>query len=408
VSSLVIARESRTIRQDDPVPVNLRAGAVVRSRDEEHRASTPLELFFDLTFVVAVARVSAELHHELVERHFYNGIIGFAAVFFAVWWAWMNFTWFASGHDADDVVYRLLTFVQMAGVLVLAAGVDDAFTDQDFAIVTLGYVVMRLAMVTQWLRIAAQHPSSRRRAMRYAVGIFAVQMLWVLRLVLTDDLALTSFVVLVLAELAVPVYAERASERPIYHPGHIIERYGLFTIIVLGESVLSATLAVEESIEATGISPQLGVVAFGALLIAFALWWIYFDHQDELELTSARASFLWGYGHLPVFAGLAAIGAGIQVSVESLDGHVSERVGALTVAIAVAVTLAGMSVLSRLSRSRRSHQAARVKLAAAALAVAVGAVASVPVTVLVIGLELSAVVALWLWWDNSATLERSA
>ena len=86
----------------------LRGRAVTRDPDEQYRASTPLELFFDLTFVVAVARASAALHHELVEGHVADGVWGFVGVFFAVWWAWMNATWFASAHDADDVPYRLL------------------------------------------------------------------------------------------------------------------------------------------------------------------------------------------------------------------------------------------------------------------------------------------------------------
>ena len=91
-----------------------------RDPTEAHRASTPLELFFDLSFVVAVAAGAAELHHGLAEGHL-GTLLGYAFVFFAVWWAWMNYSWFASAYDTGDVVFRLLTFVIMAGVLVLAA-----------------------------------------------------------------------------------------------------------------------------------------------------------------------------------------------------------------------------------------------------------------------------------------------
>jgi low temperature requirement protein LtrA len=390
------------------MPVKLHVGAVVRSRDEEHRTATPLELFFDLTFVVAVAQVAAEFHHELVERHFYNGVVGFTAMFVAVWWAWMNFTWFASAHDADDVAYRLVTFVQMAGVLVLTAGVHDAIVEHDFTTATLGYVIMRLAMVTQWLRVAVQQPSSRRRATRFAVGILVVQVLWLLRLALPERLSVASFVVLMLAEVAIPIHAERAADRPIFHPGHITERYGLFTIIVLGESVLSATVAVEESIEASGFSVELAAVALGGLLIAFALWWIYFEHQDELDMETGWRPFLWGYGHLPVFAGLAAIGVGVQVAVDALDGEVSDRVGSMAVSIAVAVALVGMSLLSRLTPASRSGTIARLKLTAAAIALALGAVASVPLALLTIGLELGAILALGLWWDRGGATDAAA
>ncbi len=115
----------------------------MRGRDpgEVHRAASPLELLFDLTFVVAVAQAAEGLHHALVEDHVVSGLIGYAGVFFAIWWAWMNFTWFASAYDTDDVPYRVLTLVQMGGVLVLAAGVSAALTRFDFTVVTLGYVI---------------------------------------------------------------------------------------------------------------------------------------------------------------------------------------------------------------------------------------------------------------------------
>ena len=84
--------------QNGEVPVDhpISVGAVVRNPEEAFRTSTPLELFFDLCFVVAVAQASASLHHELVAGHIADGVVGFLMGFFGVWWAWMNFTWFAS------------------------------------------------------------------------------------------------------------------------------------------------------------------------------------------------------------------------------------------------------------------------------------------------------------------------
>ena len=106
-----------------------------RDRDEEHRASTPLELLFDLCFVVAVARASSLLHHAISAGDAGSAVVSYVLVFFSIWWAWMNFTWFASAYDNDDVVYRLLTLVQITGVLILAAGVPRAFDHRDFDIV---------------------------------------------------------------------------------------------------------------------------------------------------------------------------------------------------------------------------------------------------------------------------------
>src|SRR3954449_3397347 len=206
-----------------------------RPVDEEHRVATPLELLFDLTFVVAVAQVAAELAHGIARDEVGHSLVGYLTVFFGIWWAWMNFSWFASAYDTDDVPYRLLTLVQMAGVLVLAAGIGPASDGYDYRTVTLGYVVMRLAMVAQWLRAGRSDPERIHTARRYAVGIGALQVLWMLRLLLPRDplaVVVVSFAVLAAAELTVPYWAERRAGTT-WHPHHIAERYGLFTIIVL-------------------------------------------------------------------------------------------------------------------------------------------------------------------------------
>src|SRR5437763_4850513 len=140
-----------------------------RDPAEAHRASTPLELLFDLTFVVAVARAGIELHHALAQGDVGHALAGYAAVFFGLWWAWVNFTWFASAYDTDDVPYRLLTLLQISGVLVLAAGVPAGFETFNFSIMTYGYVIMRIAMIAQWSRVAVEYPPGRPAAIRYAV-----------------------------------------------------------------------------------------------------------------------------------------------------------------------------------------------------------------------------------------------
>ena len=217
-----------------------------RDPGEEHRASTPLELLFDLCFVVGVGQAAARLHHSVGEGQVGHGLVGYLSVFFAIWWAWMNFSWFASAYDQDDVLYRLLTLVQMAGVLILATGVDAAFEEKDFTRVTIGYVVMRVAMIVQWLRAARGDPSRRTIALRYAGGLAVVQVGWVARLALPLHGAEAAFLVLVLAEIVVPLWAERAGPMTPWHPEHIAERYGEFTLIVLGESVLATMIAAKE------------------------------------------------------------------------------------------------------------------------------------------------------------------
>src|SRR4030095_6003194 len=141
-------------------------------------------------------------------------IRSYLMVFFAIWWAWMNFTWFASAYDTDDDVYRITTLVQIAGALVLAAGIESAFEDGNYVGITAGYVLMRLAMVAQWLRAARSDPRRRQTALLYASGIACVQLLWRMRLLLPEGWSTASFLVLVVAELLVPIIAERAPGGP--------------------------------------------------------------------------------------------------------------------------------------------------------------------------------------------------
>lgn len=313
---------------------------MMRARDphEPHRAATPLELLFDLTFVVAIAAVVPDLAHAIADGHPLEGVIGYAVVFFAIWWAWMNFTWFASAFDCDDAFYRVLTMVQMAGVLVLAAGVSSAFQAGDFTTGVLGYVIMRIALVVQWLRVARSVPEYRTTALRFAIGITAVQSLWIVRLLLPEPWSLAVFVILGILDLSVPLWAERAKMTP-WHPHHIAERYGLFTIIVLGESVLAATTAVVAVRTETGLTGPLVLLAVSALVLLFSLWWIYFMEPAAPRLEEHRdLGFQWGYGHYFVFGSLAAVGAGLEVVAEALTHEI--KASDLLVGYSLAVPVA--------------------------------------------------------------------
>ncbi len=152
-----------------------------RGRDihEQHRVASPLELLFDLTFVVAVALAASQLHHAESAHHAWQALPGYTMAFFAIWWAWMNYTWFASAYDNDDAIYRVLTLLQMGGVLVFATGVPGLFEGQ-FFLGVLGYALMRLPLCIQWVRAGFGDPERRATCWRYAAGVAAVQVLWLL------------------------------------------------------------------------------------------------------------------------------------------------------------------------------------------------------------------------------------
>jgi low temperature requirement protein LtrA len=338
-----------------------------RSAYENHRVSTPLELFFDLCFVVAVAQAATPLHHAIAEHHLWSGIGAYLMVFFAIWWAWMNFTWFASSYDTDDDVYRITTLVQIGGALVLAAGVQPAFEDGNYAAITAGYVIMRLALGSQWLRAAWSDPEHRSTALRYVAGIAAVQVGWLVRLALPDGWSVPTFLLLAVLDMLVPVVAERAPGGPTtWHPHHIAERYGLFTIIMLGESVSAATIAIRTGLNGGDHVPGLLTLAGAGLVIVFALWWLYFDRSAHGLLTSLRAAMLWGYGHYFIFASAAAVGAGLAVAVEYETGHaeISGTLAGYAVALPTATYLIFVWLLHI-----RPHQQGPLVVACPAVAV---------------------------------------
>lgn len=319
-----------------------------RNPHERHRVATPLELLFDLAFVVAFGVAGNEAAHLFAHGAIGPAIGGFAFAMFAVCWAWINFAWFASAYDTDDWVYRLLTFVQMIGVVIVALGLAPMFASLehgghiDNGIIVAGYVVMRVALVAQWLRVARNDPDRRRTALTYAGFVLVAQVGWIAVGVLQMDLGPTLAVmaVLYLIELAGPVVAEVRGPATPSHPHHIAERYGLLAIIALGEGVIGTVAAVNAVIESQGWSADAIAIVAAGLGITFALWWIYFQFPtgDLLHRFPGRA-FPWGYLHIIVFASIAAVGAGLHVAalVIEHEAHIGQATAVISIAAPVGV-----------------------------------------------------------------------
>jgi len=314
----------------------------MRARDPRapHRSSTTLELLFDLCFAVAVSQAAARLHHAALEGHLGAAVLPFGLVFFAIWWGWMNFTWFASAYDNDDVAYRLAVFVQIAGALVVAAGVPRAFEDRAFGLVTLGYTIMRVGLVPLWLRAARDDAGGRATARRYAIGLVACQVGWIALLAVPNDAWAFGWLALAPAELLVPIWAERPSATA-WHPHHVVDRFASMALIVLGESVLSATVAIQSAVDAGGLTTRLALVIVGGLLTLFSMWWLYFDRPPRALTSSRGRPFAWGYGHYFVFASTAAVGAGLGSAADAAigRGHGEGAFGNAAVGVPVAIYL---------------------------------------------------------------------
>jgi low temperature requirement protein LtrA len=149
--------------------------------------------------------------------------------------------------------------------------------------------------------------------------------------------------------MAVPVWAE-SRHGTTWHPHHIAERYGLFTLIVLGEVILSATNAIKEGAAEPGHTGALVSLAAAGLVLVFSMWWLYFDRPGHARLVRRPTMFTsmsWGYGHYFIFASAAAVGAGLEVAVAYDTGtlHLGEVAAALPTTLPVAVFLLSVWLL---------------------------------------------------------------
>jgi low temperature requirement protein LtrA len=328
-----------------------------RDPNERHRAATPLELLYDLTFVVAFGVASDQFAHLLAEGHYAAGLTAFGLAIFAICWAWINFSWFASAYDTDDWAFRLATMVQMVGVIILALGLPQVFRsiDQghavDNSVTVAGYVVMRVAMLFLWLRAARQDPPRRRACQTYAVTIGVAQIGWVLLLILADSTVGEFFTwgaLLLLIEMAGPVIAERRKGGTSWHAHHIAERYALLTIITLGEGVIGTVASLGAVVESQGWSGDAVLVAVAGTGLTFGLWWIYFTvpAAEVLHVHRERA-FPWGYGHILIFGSIAATGAGLHVAAYYIghEAHIGATATVLTVAVPLAVYVLALFAL---------------------------------------------------------------
>lgn len=327
-----------------------------RDPHEQHRVATPLELLFDLTFVVAFGIAASQFAHLLAGGHVAAGLAAFSFAMFAVCWAWINFSWFASAYDTDDWIYRLTTMLQMVGVIVLALGLPQMYASiehgghVDNTVVVAGYVVMRVAMVAQWLRAARQDPLRRRACLTYAWWITVAQIGWIAAIFVHTSVAVTALIVvgLVLVEMMGPVLAEFGRGGTPWHAHHIVERYGLFTIIALGEGVVGTVASLSAVVDAQGWSFDAVFVAVAGIGLTFGMWWTYFvlPQADILHVRRER-SFWFGYLHIVVFTAIVATGAGLHAAAYYIEHHstLGSAATVLTVVIPVGVYVAMIYVL---------------------------------------------------------------
>ncbi|HLR27973.1 MAG TPA: low temperature requirement protein A [Ruania sp.] len=362
-----------------------RTPMLARDPEESNRASTPLELLFDLTIVVAFAQAATLMSQLLSEGHIGSAILGFAFAVFAICWAWVNYSWLASAFDNDDWLFRLATMVQMVGVLILALGLPPWFSSIDSAatmdnsVVVAGYVVMRLSTIWLWLRVARHNPRWRRTARTYAGLIAIAQVAWIIQIVIEPPMLVTLVVtaVLILFEMSIPIVAERNEPTP-WHPHHVAERYSLLIIITLGEVVSGTITSISAVVTEKGWTAQAGLVTLGGVALALGLWWVYFTLPwGHLLARRWRRAFVWGYGHMALFGCLAATGAGLQVAASVTHGSSTLSVTGAMLSLTVPVALFLVLLLVLYCLLRRDVAGVHIAILIAALAVLVAAIVAV-------------------------------
>ncbi len=350
---------------------------------EDNRVATPLELLFDLTFVITFGVSAAQFTHLLAQNHVGAGIAGFAFATFNVCWAWINFAWFASAYDTDDWIYRLTTMLQMVGVIIFAMGIPAIYSSiaegarVDNRVAVAGYVVMRIAIVFQWLRAAGQDPQRRSTCLTYACVIIVAQLGWVAA-IFPDTSVPTTFLiygVLVLVEFFGPWYAETRKGRTPWHAYHIAERYSLLVIIALGEGVVGTVASLSAVVGEQGWSVDAVLVTVAGTALTFGMWWVYFIiPAAQILHVEKKPAFGFGYGHIIIFGSIVATGAGLHVAAY----YIEERSGLnsvdtiLTVAIPLAVYI--LSVFAMYSYLVRAADAFHLFLLAGSAAVLVASI----------------------------------
>ena len=320
----------------------------------DERSASRLELFFDLAFVLVVAELTVALREDVTVR----GALVYAGLFTTVWWAWVSSTLYANRFDHDDVLYRLYKLGSMAAVVGLAASATEA-PGERFGVFVACQLVLRGLLLLQYHRAYRHVPDARPVARLYMLGAGGGAALWAASLLVPRPAAFALWAAALLVEALAPLLATRHSADVPLHVEHLPERFALFVILVLGESIAGVAHGLYD---AKWAGPSLPVAALSFVLAA-ALWWSYFDLAgarakrllNEVGADrSERSHDVYVFGQLPLTLGLAMIGAGIELAVvESGAGEVPTGTrlllagGAALYLVSTAVIDAGMSGRTR-------------------------------------------------------------
>lgn len=337
-------------------------------------------------FVVAIA----ELAHVLDDDLSLSGVLGYSLLFVPVWWAWVGSTFYATRFDTDDLGHRLLTIVEMFAVVALAVEIHAGLgaTSAGFA---LGYAAVRSVLVLKYYGAYRTVPEARPLTRRYMLGFGVDAALWSLSALVPPPYRFGLWALGLAVSFGTPMTAGRLHGAIPPHESHLPERFGLFTIIVLGESVVGLVGGAVEQAR----SPRSFLVGAVSLGIVFCLWWLYFEDVDGSRIRAAveadRTGIYqeWLYAHLPLAAGLAAVGVAIEHVLTASPASALPVAERWVLCGALAVSLVALAVIHYTAEARTDRH-----LTLSSLARFGGALAALGLAVLGTGLSPLALVSL--------------
>ena len=385
--------------------------AKLRSDGDGERRVGWLELFYDLVFVVVIARLT----HHLSENLSLQGVVEFVATFIPVWWVWIGGMYYAERFETQDFSFRLFTFLQMLPVAGMALNVEYAFEGRwvGFA---LSYIAARLIIIFLWWRGARHDPSFAPTAVRFNTGFVLSVVLWSISLFTPLSVSIWLATLGLLSDLVTPwTTIKQQSKLPRLSMSHLPERFGLFVIIVLGEAMIGVIGGVEKSkpLDTT-------VLLEGALgmMLVFAIWWLYFDFVGRRAPRPVIPSTLpWSYLHLPLVIGITASSAAILnvITAKASIGGGAQWV--MAGAMALILTVVGLleyTLQREPGEPTHEHGSSLLKFIGAGLALLIGVFAAglnatMYMLLLLVPLLIQIGYGLWVWFNRypDASVEPS-
>ncbi len=367
----------------------------LQTEGEGERNATWLELFYDLVFVATVAMLGT----RLVADTSLVGWFSYAAYFLLVWWLWASHTFYADRYDTDDLVYRFFAGGQMVAIAILAASVSTGPSGSTM-VFAAAYAAARILLLFLYARAYKYVPATRQLVRGYLIGFGVAAVIWIISIFVPTPTRFWLWGLALAIDLATPFVVRKAQAAAPLDVSHLPERFGLFTILVLGETIVAVTVGLGH-VEWQWSTSIAGV--FG-LSIATSLWWIHFDNVDGRVVRrkgggKAWQPTVWIYSHLPLAVGLAMVGVGVEHAIVAADhGHhyTSPERWLLVGGVAVALgAMVGIEVASK--RETRDDLRTIVilsRLVAIALALLVGVVGGfeAPATVVIVAVVCGALV----------------